>query len=116
MLKFNCHKVFADRGINDKLGKLRSNGFTYHQAHRILSENQNSISFAVLEKFCLLLNCTPNDLLEWTPDKPEQDTELTSLKVLKTDKKQNINVAKILQNLPYEKLEEIARLLQQGGK
>lgn len=38
-----------------------------------LKKNKN-ITLLTLEKLCTILNCTPNDVVAFRPDTPEQDT------------------------------------------
>jgi|SRR3990170_1754825 len=113
MLKINCKKVMVARGILSPIIHLRKHGLAYHHAHRLLVKNFRVISLDVLEKLCLALNCTPNDVLEWTPDTPAQDTELTSLRLLKPEAN---NVSTLLSELPYNKLKEIVKILSETKK
>ena len=115
MLKFTCKNVMTARGINEKQRYMRENGLSYHKCYRLLTVDLNSINLYDLEKLCLALNCTPNDLFEWTPDKPEEDTDTTALGGLKTSSRQT-NLSKIIKQLPLDKLNEIAKILEQGKK
>ena len=38
-----------------------------------LKKNKN-ITLLTLEKLCIILDCTPNDVVAFLPDTPEQDT------------------------------------------
>lgn len=115
MLKLNCQKVLNSRGIHDHRGHLRQNGFTYHKIYRITGNKRlRTISLDVLEKLCLTLNCTPNDLMDWTPDKGEQDTELTALQALKPGINADYNT--LLSRLPFDKLSEIVKAVSETQK
>ena len=51
------------RGIT--LYKLdKDTGVSYNNLHRIATKRAKVMSFDVLEKLCLALDCKPNDLLE----------------------------------------------------
>jgi len=110
MLVLNCKKVTIARGIYSPIPYLRKHGLPYHHAHRLMVKNFRIISLDVLEKLCLALNCTPNDLLEWTPDSASQDTESTSLQMLKPGGK---NIGDMLSKLPYNKLSEIVKIISE---
>lgn len=65
----------------DVLKSLKEHGFntTRIRKEKLLSEGalqslreEKAISFANLEKLCVLLNCQPGDILEYVPDETEQ--------------------------------------------
>ena len=103
------------RGISSPLVYLRQNGLTRFQIHRLMHKDWRSISMDVLEKLCLALNCTPNDLLEWTPDFANQDAESTTLRMLKPQP-ENENMGAMLSQLPYNKLREIVKIVNEIPK
>lgn len=43
-------------------------GVSYNNLHRIATKKAKVMSFDVLEKLCLALDCKPNDLFEIQPD------------------------------------------------
>lgn len=115
MLKLNCKKVIDSRGIHDHLGHLQQNGISRHLAHRLIDKVTQRISLEILEKLCIALNCTPNDLLEWTPDKNNKETEWTAMSALKP-KPQNANMSILLSRLPFDKLNEIVKAVNETQK
>ena len=79
---------------------------------RLMEKKVRSISFDVLEKLCLALNCTPHDLLEWTPDNANQDTEWNVLRALKPKNEaltSGHSLNTMLSCLPIDKLNEISK-------
>jgi len=68
MLKFNPRRVFALRGIDNALTFMMNNGFTRSTASTILNMNTSAAKQQHVERLCVLLSCTPNDLYEWKPD------------------------------------------------
>ena len=62
-----------------------------------------------IEIICLSLKCTPNDLFEWIPDKPEQINGNNPLSKLIGDSSGIIDLRKIAEELPYNKLPEFAK-------
>lgn len=65
MLHFNIAEIMKDREISNPNRFLCQSGFTPHTASRLLNNKTKSISHCHLEKLCLLLRCTPNDLYVW---------------------------------------------------
>lgn len=69
MLYTNVKRLFKLRGIDKPAKFLQENGFSHHTAYSISSSRFLTLSLKNVEKLCLALSCTPNDLLEWTPPK-----------------------------------------------
>ncbi|HBF2507560.1 XRE family transcriptional regulator [Clostridioides difficile] len=60
--------------ILDKKGKTRywlakQTGMTQYNLNKLTSGQTTSIKFELLEKICIALDCTPNDVLGWKSDK-----------------------------------------------
>lgn len=111
MLIYNFKRVFKARGIENPPAFLVNHGFSRNVASRIANNKTNKILLRHLEKVCLLLNCTPNDILEWKPDNKSKDHADTALFVLKKKHKSK-GAEELLRSLPMSKLEEIAKLLK----
>jgi len=67
MLSLNIHRICAARGILQPFAYLKKHGFTHAIASYIVTNNYLQPKLAYLEKLCILLKCTPHDLLEWKP-------------------------------------------------
>ncbi len=65
MLYSTIAEILKDREIANPNRFLCQNGFTPHTASRLLNNKTKSISHQHLQKLCLLLRCTPNDLYVW---------------------------------------------------
>ena len=72
----------------------------------------NSFSLETVEKLCLSLNCTPNDLLEWTPSKDMAANSTHSLNALKRNEAILNNMAQLMNSVSLEKLEKIQEIIQ----
>ena len=108
MLIFNPRRIFALRGVEKPSGCLTKNGFTAPTATKFLQAKWIIISY--LQKICLMMNCTPNDLFEWKPDatnKIEEDHALNSLRRAESV----ANIRELLKDLPVEKLSQVESLL-----
>ena len=85
-------------------------GFVPFTAHKYKNGKVEHIRLDHIEKLCVALHCTPNDILEWAPndlldDHPEHPLQ----KLRKSAKKIEIN--KMLSKLSLEKLEEVEKML-----
>lgn len=110
MLIFNPRRIFALRGVEKPSGFLAKNGFTAPTATKFLQAKGSMINISYLQKICLMMNCTPNDLFEWKPDatnKIEEDHALNSLRRAETV----ANIRELLKDLPVEKLSQVESLL-----
>jgi hypothetical protein len=64
-----------------------------------------------IEKLCTVLNCTPNDIFEWSPDDLLDDRPDHPLQKIRTREKK-IEITKLLSKMSLEKLEEIEKLIE----
>ncbi|MCL5029695.1 MAG: helix-turn-helix transcriptional regulator [Bacteroidetes bacterium] len=115
MLKYNLSKIFSARGITNKTSFLLKIGFTSRVAYGITNERFVSLSPKHLERLCLGLNCTPNDLMEWQPDKPELLNEDIQLKKLLNAGNQ-YNIMNIVRGVPFDKMEEFTKKMEEVKK
>jgi DNA-binding Xre family transcriptional regulator len=67
MLVLNIKKELAAKNINNPLPWLVKIGIPKNSAFKLLSGKAKRVDLSHIELICLHLNCTPNDLLSWTP-------------------------------------------------
>ncbi len=106
MLALNLRNVIKDRGHQNPTAYLVKIGFTYYMASRLLNSKKKSINFAELEKICLELKCTPNDLLCYMPPPRTVLPQGHPLLNLRIEKNAG-SIEDMLGQLPYDKLKEI---------
>lgn len=111
MILFNLLPLFKARGINSPYKALVKFGFASATAHNILKNNTRTISLIHLEKLCILLNCTPHDLLHFVPQK---ELNIPGNHPLYELKKTNIdlNWTEEIKNLPLKDLNELIQLVK----
>lgn len=114
MLKYNLEKMFLLKGVTSVSQFLQNNGFSRNTAYKFAGKKYENLSLKHLEKFCLIFNCTPNDLIEWTPDRKEQINENISLKKLLPS--EQVNIFNEILSVPYEKLGDIAKKIEEIKK
>ncbi len=113
MLKWNFKRLCKMRGIEKPYSFFIKLGISHTIASNMATDKLDKILLRHLEKNCLELNCTPNDLLDWVPADKKLDTPDTALYVLKKEGKAD-DAAELLGKLPAKKLEELAKLLRKN--
>ena len=68
MLTFEIKRILKTRGIDEPYRWLVKNGFVPQTVNSWLKYELGYIKPDHLERLCLLLNCTPNDLFDWRED------------------------------------------------
>ncbi len=113
MLRFNVMRVMNLRGIRQPWVFMVKNGFIRSTANNFFNGNVQAIKLKHIEKLCVLLNCTPNDLFEWetTPHSPAL-SENQALKSLMREKSAP-TISEIVKDLPIKQMEEISEILKQ---
>ena len=107
MFTLNLARVLRLRGIENHQKFLIKLGFSPQPAYNFLNGVAAQIKFDQLERLCLALNCTPNDLFEWQPDAQQQAVADThSINSLKKK-----DLPALLKDVPLERFDEIANML-----
>ena len=105
MLTWNLKRIFDLRMIKNPYSFMKSNGFSQGKSRRYADGIVNMLSLADLEKFCLLLNVTPDDIIEWKADPKKFVPENHPLR--KYIREENAaSIIKEFQNLPIEKVRD----------
>lgn len=112
MLIFKPQKMFERRGIDKPHAALVKAGISPATATKLLGFYNVRLTIDHLERICRLLNCTPNDLFEWKPDKNEAANDNLALNALRRDHSAQ-NFGEIVKNIPVEKLNQIEKILRE---
>ena len=116
MLKLNISRTLVLKGIGLPFVYLQKQGFKRSKAYNLANGQNRKVDLYDLEHLCLKLNCTPNDLLEWSPSSSEDDIIGHALQGLRR-KEKAVNLVKLVQGLPVEQMDEIERMiLEKMGK
>ncbi len=67
MIKNKLSEILGKKRIN-KAELSRLSGVSYSSVKKIYYNKTKGIEFETLNKLCNFLECTPNDLFEFTPD------------------------------------------------
>ena len=112
MLRYNFERVLKARGIDRPYAYLVQQGVHGHLASGIRKNKVRLLRMDSLEKLCLILHCTPNDVMEWIPDEQQASDKNQPLNSLKrTDA--IIHLTQTLNALPLEKVEEIMKSIDE---
>lgn len=82
MLKFYIKEVLKVKGYKPNTHILQRMGLRYTAANRLIKGETRSLTLDHLEMLCVFLNCTPNDILNFSSDPDNQlsaDHPLNSL-------------------------------------
>lgn len=115
MITLNLKAILTDREIKNHTSFLFHNGFSWATASRMATGNVKALSFKHMEKLCLLLHCTPNDLLHWTADegKPIERTQPIQQLVPPVH---HAYIAHGLKHLPIDELRELRKIMEEEVK
>lgn len=110
MLKYNFERIFKARGIEKPFTFLRNAGFTELHSKNIKRGKLSRVNLSTLERICITMRCTPNDIIEWIPDeKFDVDREHPIYKIIRRQKEIDIN--KLLNSIPLDKIDEIEKMI-----
>ena len=112
MLILNFRRMFLVRGIQRPFSFLVKQGYSGQFATRVANNHIRELNLNQLEKLCVLLNCTPNDLLQWIPSQADQDNlahPLTPLRQTETA----LELTQLINCLPVNKLTTVHNFIKQ---
>jgi DNA-binding Xre family transcriptional regulator len=110
MLYTNINKLFEIRGIKKPSQFLKDNGFSRNSAYNITALRFTHLRLEVIEKLCIALSCTPNDLLEWKPNSDTNLPESHPLHALKPTPAFNLEA--IVKDIPVSQMPEFLQAIE----
>lgn len=110
MLTYNLSPLLKARGIKNGYTFLKKIGLTHITAQKINAGQHRSMRLDHIEKICLGLHCTPNDMLLWVPgDQPvDHDHPLHELV-----EQEDLDLLSEIKDLPLDKLDELKQKLNE---
>jgi len=115
MLIYNFDRIFKARGIDKPFTFLKNAGYPENFSSRIKNNKVNKLELKSLESLCLLLKCTPNDVLVWIPDSGTAVDETHPMRALKKNPN-DVDMVKTINSIPIGKLELIEKLIKEELK
>ncbi len=111
MLYFNFTRIFKAKGIDKPASFLINHGFSDKFATKVIKSNLCKLELESIERLCTVLNCTPNDMLQWEPNTKDADVANHPLSALYRTEKV-MDLTRTLYAVPFEKLLEIEKIIQ----
>lgn len=110
MLYYAIAEMCRLRGYASPYEVLLNCGMSRTTAGRLLRNPTRSLSLKFVEKLCVQLQCTPNDLLRYKPDRNRALPDSHPLLKLKQSRNE---LAGKLKNLSLEELQQLEVFFQQ---
>ncbi len=111
MIQYNFKRIFKARGIDKPFSYLTKAGFSVSFSSKVKNNKISRLDTRMIERLCILFRCTPNDLMEWTPDNEnEVDKEHPIHQIRKSDK--IVDITRTLNSVPISQLDEIEQLIK----
>lgn len=111
MLNFNFTRIFKARGIDKPFSYLRKAGYSDNFATRVINNRMEKLNLKDVERICTILQCTPNDLLDWVPSGKDANNEKHPLISLKRSDKVVV-LTQLLSSIPLNKLSGIEDMIK----
>jgi len=111
MLTLNVLPICKARSIKEIHTFLTRSGFSHSTAHQIATGKATAPKLAHLEKLCLLLDCTPHDILEWKPSEG-QAIGFKALSALLPKEETGFEWMQELKKLPLDKIRELGLVVK----
>ncbi len=109
MLEMNLKALLEGKGIENPQRYLVAGGLPYYTVSRLFNNKIQNVTYATLEKLCIICNCTIDELFVWTPGDGLADAKI-ALQKLKAKPAKPSPVERI-KHLPVEKLEELQKFI-----
>jgi DNA-binding Xre family transcriptional regulator len=111
MLYLNFARIFKLRGIRFPHAQLKKMGYSGAYATKLGNNRIVEMNMQRLEKFCIDFNCTPNDIVQFLPNKSApipKDHALNQL--IREDLTQEIDA--LINALPVEKIHQLRDIIK----
>lgn len=115
MLFYNFDRIFKARAIDKPFAFLKSHGFSSSFSSKVKQNRVGRLNSRELERLCIFLKCTPNDLMEWQPDNEVVLEETHPIYKLHRPEALT-DMTRLLNSIPLEKVEEINRIINEKIK
>jgi DNA-binding Xre family transcriptional regulator len=110
MLYTNIKKMFDIRGIKSPYKFLKENGFKKSTAYNVSALRFTHLRLEVIEKLCIFLSCSPNDLLEWQPNPGTNLPDSHPLQALKPAA--TFNFEEFAKDIPVSQMPEFIQAIE----
>ncbi len=109
MLKFNVQKLLKNKGVINPTMYLQKAGLASGTATKYKNSELRNMRLDHLEKLCEIMNCTPNELLEWIPNSEQLKNKNHPLMPL-LKRKENMTLAS--EGISYLALNDLEKVVK----
>ena len=115
MLIYNLERIYKARGIERPYSFFRGHGFSESFAAKLKKGKMSGMKLSTLETVCILLQCTPHDLLEWKEDsKIHVPSDHPIRKLESRNSKMDMTV--LLKSAPLEVIEKFKAMIEEDAE
>jgi hypothetical protein len=111
MLQLDVKRACAEKGVGNPIAFMKGLGFNPWVITDILQKRRVRLDYGQIEKLCVALRCTPNDLFEWHPAEGADANH--PMQALVRNKP---GIPELLHSLSPEKLEQVREMMMQLTK
>jgi DNA-binding Xre family transcriptional regulator len=111
MLRFNFTRVFKARGVDRPFTYLKKAGYSASFATRVSNNKVEGMNLKHVERLCILFQCTPNDLLEWIPDRKDPIGDKQTLATLSRNEK-TVQLIQMINSITLDRLNAIEAVIK----
>lgn len=115
MITYRISRLLALKGITKPVAYLTKAGFNHNTAWRLSRDKVQNLTTDQIEKLCIALNCSPNELLEYIPGEKQNLKTSHPLNALIYTQKQ-IDIQNVGADIPVNKLAAFSEELQELKK
>ncbi len=117
MLKYNFKPIIFARGIEKPYTYFVNAGFSTQLASKLNNNKVKILRPKTIEKLCILLNCTPNDIMEWHPTQHQLENKNHALHAIKANNLNKVeHLTDLLRKVPLNKIEDIQAYIKTQHK
>ncbi len=109
MLILDVERICKEKGISNPSVWLRGLGFHSKMVTLLMRRQSRRLDYRHLEKICLALHCTPDDLFAWQPDADGAVAANHPLQALVRVGKPDIQT--LLRDIPSHKMDALRELM-----
>ncbi len=114
MLRFNLNVIFTKRNISHPRRFLMETIKVNHvTASNLLYGRTKSLHLSYVSRLCAALQCTPDELLEWVPEKGGKLPERHPLKKLTNRQEEKMLVEQALEKVGVMSAEQLRAMVKE---
>lgn len=111
MLRYNLREIFKLRNITKPHRFLMNAGISRMVAYKFLYNDVYVLKLDHIEKLCISLRCTPNDILQYIPNKPLNPESPQPIEKLIKKSEEFENIPNMLNSFNLEQIREVNTII-----